>query len=224
VRGLLVKHRLAGLVAVAISLGGCAERGLVSGPSHEPGAGTWLVVTLAAVGIVAVLAGLIVLPASRPGGSVVASWVLGLQAGGVAVAAAILVGAAVRNEQLVRRQDAEQAASLLRLSRFDGADGRFFDLIVVVTVVLAALIVAVLVLAAHCAAGDDPVERIIATGVLATEAAAAAACGVLLVIGFRHAGFVLPTLGLPVLVVAAVAAWPRDDAVEEAPPPGARTA
>jgi hypothetical protein len=209
-------------VAVALAaLGGCADRGLASGPERPPGTGTWAVVTVAALAITLVLAALIVLPANRPGGSRVASWILAVQAGGVAVAAAIVVGAAVRSEQLLGREpDAEQAASLLRLSVLDGGDGGFFDLVVVVTVLLGGLLVAALVLAAWCAADDDPLERWLVTGLLGAEVLASVACAVLVVIGFRHAGFVLPALSLPVLVAATTAAWPRRRLPEPEGPPG----
>ena len=126
-----------------------------------------MVVTVAAVAASVVLAALIVLPAMRAGGSVIGSWVLGLQAGGVTVAGAIIIGAAIRSEQLLDQPpDAEQAASLLRLSALDGRDSGFFNLIVVVTLVLGGLLVALLVLAARFAADTDPVERVLAAGLL----------------------------------------------------------
>jgi hypothetical protein len=223
VRRLLVTRRVTGraaaLVTAAAALGGCADRSLVSGPSDAPGTGTWAAVTVATVAIVVVTAALVVLPARRPGGSVLAGWVLALQAGAAFVAAAILVGAAIRNEQLVDREDAEQAASLVRLSDLDGGGG-YFSLIVVVTAVLAALAVAALVLAARAASDDDPLERLIATGVLGVESLASLMCIGLLIFGFRHTGFVLAALGFPILVAAAVAAWPRSAPGPEPSPRG----
>jgi hypothetical protein len=221
VRGVLLRPRAAALGLGALALGGCADRALISGPSEPPGTATWLVVALAAVAIAVVLAALVVLPARRPGGSALASWVLGLQAGGLTVAVAILVGAAIRNEQLIERADAEQAASLLRLSGLDGADGGFFDLIVVVTLLFGGLLVAALVLAARCAADADGAERAMATGVLGIETSAALVCAGFVAFGFRHAAFVLPTLALPLLLAAMVAAWPALRVPEvEAPPRG----
>jgi hypothetical protein len=200
-----------GLFVVGVAaLGGCAHRGVASGPTSTTGTGTWAAVAVATVAAGVVLAALVVLPAMRPGGSVLASWVLGLQAGGVAVAGAIIVGAAVRSEQLLdRAADAEQAASLLRLTSLDGRDSGFFTLIVLVTLVVGGLLVALLVLAARFAADTDPVERVLATGLLGVEVAGSVACWVLLALGFRHAGFVLPAFALPILVAATVAAWPR---------------
>ena len=214
-------NRAAAVAVAAVVVGGCADRGVASGPEQPPGTGTWLVVTLAAVAIAVVLAALIVLPVRRPGGSPLASWVLALQGGGVVVAASILVGAAVRSGQLLSREpDAEQAASLLRLSVLDGGDGEFFDLVVVVTVLLSGLLVATLVLAAWCAADDDPMERSLVTGLLGAQVVASAGCAVLVAIGFRHAGFVLPALALPVLIAATAAAWPPPRVAEPEPPPG----
>ncbi len=218
-RRLLVRHPAA-LAVGFLAVGGCADRGLVSGPSSSPGTGTWAVVTAAAVAAGVVLAALIVLPARQPGGSVFASWVLALQSAGVVVAAAIIVGAAVRSEQLLDRPpDAEQAASLLRLSGLDGGNSGFFNLIVVVTLVVGGLAAAALALAARCAADGEPLERALATGLLGVEVLGSLGCAVTLAFGFRHAGFVLPALALPVLVGAAVAAWPRTAAPE---PDGAR--
>ena len=112
---------------------------------------------MAAVAATVVLAALIVLPALRPGGSVIGSWVLALQAGGVAVASAIIIGAAVRNEQLLdQAPDAEQAASLLGSASLDGRDSGFFTLIVLVTLIVGGLLIAVLALAARFAADTDP--------------------------------------------------------------------
>ena len=208
-----MSRRAAALAAAAAALGGCADRGVVSGPSEPPSTGTWAAVTVAAGAITIVLAALLVLPARRPGGSTLASWVLALQAGGVALAGSTLVGAAIRNEQLVERSGDEQAASLVRLSGLDGG-GDYFSLVVFVTSVLAALLVAALALAARGAADHDPVERTIVTGVLVVEAIASLVCVGLVVYGFRHTGLVLAALAFPLLVAAAVAAWPS-----EAPPP-----
>jgi hypothetical protein len=198
---------------LVLVLGGCADRGLAAGPPSGTGTGTWAAVTAASVAAAVVLAAVIVLPAMRPGGSVIASWVLALQAGGVAVAGAIVVGAAIRSEQLLHEPpDAEQAASLLRLSSLDGRDSGFFTLIVLATLVLGGLVVALLSLSARFAADTDPIERTFACGLLVLEVAASLGSAVVVGLGFRHLGFVLPAASLPVLVVAAVAAWPRSPA------------
>ena len=203
------------VVATIATLGGCADRGLASGPASTTSAGTWAAVTVATVAIGVVLAALIVLPAMQPGGSVLGSWVLALQAGGVAVASAIIVAAAVRSEQLLdRAAGAEQAASILRLTSLDGRDPGFFDLIVLMTVIVGGLLVALLVLAARFAGDSDPLERALATGVLALEVIGSLTCWVLLALGFRHIGFVLPALALPILGAATVAVWPRADIPE----------
>jgi hypothetical protein len=202
--------RALGVPAAAALLGACAHRGVESGPPSGTGAGTWAVVVTAALAATVVIAALIALPAQRPGGSVFGSWVLALQAGGVTVAAAIVVGAAVRSEQLLGRPaEAEQAASLLRLSSLDGGDTGFFALIVLVTAGVGALLVTLFVLGARFAGDADPLERWFATGLLGLEVLGSVTCLAFVVSGFRHAGFVLPALALPVLVVATVAVRPR---------------
>jgi len=206
----LVTGRRLALAGGLLVVGGCADRGLAAGPPPDTGAATWAAVVVAMVATTIVLAALIALPAMRPGGSVIASWVLALQAAGAAVAGAVIVGAAIRSEQLLDRPEgAEEAASLLRLTALDGRNSGFFTTVVLVTLVLGGLLITVLVLAARFAADADPLERTFAAGLLALEAAASVGSGVLLVLGFRHLGFVLPATALPVLVVAAVAAWPR---------------
>ena len=202
--------RRAGLGLALLAFGGCADRGLAAGPTSDTSAATWALVTVAAVGASVMLAALVVLPAMRPGGSVIASWVLAIQAGGAAVTSAVIVGAAIRSEQLLHRPpDAEQAASLLRLSGLDGRDSGFFTIIVLVTVLLGGLLVALLTLAARFAADADPLERLFASGLLVLEVAASLGSGVVVGLGFRHLGFVLSAAALPILVIATVAAWPR---------------
>jgi hypothetical protein len=222
VRRVLLTGRTIGGAALAVAtlaLGGCAERGLAAGPTSSTSTATWALVTVATLGASVVLAALIVLPAMRPGGSVIASWVLALQAAGAAVTGAVIIGAAIRSEQLLHRPaDAEQAASLLRLSGLDGRDSGFFTIIVLVTLLLGGLLVALLALAARFAADTDPLERTFASGLLVIEAAASAGSGVVVGLGFRHLGFVLPAAALPILVVAAVAAWPRATEPASGPP------
>jgi hypothetical protein len=69
--------------------------------------------------------------------------------------------------------------------------------------------VTLLALGARFAADCDPLERIFATGLLCLEVLGSLTCCVLVASGFRHAGFVLPALALPILLVATVAVWPR---------------
>jgi len=202
------------LLAAAATLfltAGCAERGVVSGPPPDTGAGTWAAVIIAAVAATVVLAALLVLPGRRGGGSRLAAAVLGLQAAGVAVSGAILIGAAVRSEQLLGRPaDAEQAASLLHLTGLDGRDVGFFRLVAGVTFVLGVLLVVVLALAARFAADADVVERTLASCVLGTEVVASITAGVLMVIFDDHSlPFLLPVAALPILVLALVRCWPH---------------
>jgi hypothetical protein len=126
------------------------------------------------------------------------------------VASAIIIGAAIRSDQLLDPPpDAQQAASILSLSGIDGRDSGFFTLIVIVTLVVGGLLVALFALAARFAADTDTIERWLATGLLGVEVLGSVAAWVLLAFGFRHAGFVLPALALPILVIATFAAWPR---------------
>jgi hypothetical protein len=199
------------LVAVGVLLtAGCAQRGVTSEPPPGTGGGTWAAVIVAAVAATVVLAALIVLPDRRRGGSLVASAVLGLQAAGVAVGGAILVGAAIRSEQLLGRPpDAEQAASLLHLTGLDGRDVGFFRLVAGLTIVLGVLLVAVLALAARCAADTDTVERTLASCILATEVVASITVGVLMIVFDDHSlPYLLPAASLPILVFALVRCWP----------------
>ena len=82
---------------------GLRQRGVVSGPPSDTGAGTWWAVGVAIAAAVLVLAALIVLPAWREGGSVLAAGVLGLQAAAAAVGAAILLGAAYQGAHVLTR-------------------------------------------------------------------------------------------------------------------------
>jgi hypothetical protein len=72
-----------------------------------------------------------------------AAWVLAAQAGGALVATAILTAMAVRQEQLLDRpDDAEQAASLVRLTGLDGREAGFFWVMAVTSLVAGLLILA----------------------------------------------------------------------------------
>lgn len=203
---------LAALLVVA----GCAQRGVVSGPPTSTGAGTWLAVGLAAAAAVLVLAALVVVPAWRRGGAALATGLLAVQTGAVVVVGAVLAGAAWRGATLAERPpDAEQAASLLRLSGLDGRDAGFFRLVGALTVVLGVLLVVVLVLAARFAADVDPVERRLASGVLAVEALVPAAAAGAVVLGHDSLPFVLTAALFPVLAVAGVTCWPHREAEEQ---------
>ncbi len=197
--------------AASVVLGGCADRGLASAPSSSTGAGTWAAVAAAAVLVVVVVAALVALP-GRDGrdGARLAEAVLALQAGAVALGTAVVVGAAVRSDQLITREPgAEQASSLLRLTGLDGGDSGFFPIVAVVSVLLGGLLLVITVLATRFAAGRDPLERALACGLLALESVAAATVAVFLVLGERGLPVVLPALALPVLVAAALTARPR---------------
>ena len=205
------RPRLVAAAATLLLSAGCAERGVTSGPPPDTGAGTWAAVIIAAVAATLVLAALFVLPGRRGGGSRLAATVLALQAAGVAVGGAVVIGAAIRSEQLLGRPaDAEQAASLLHLTGLDGRDAGFFRLVAGVTFVLGALLVVVLALAARFAADTDAVERTLASCVLATEVVASITTGVLMVVfDDRSLPFLLPAAALPILVVATVRCWPH---------------
>ncbi|MEQ1787697.1 MAG: hypothetical protein ABL966_11635 [Acidimicrobiales bacterium] len=209
------RRRWSGTVAIALLLAGCADRGIVSGPPDSTGAGTWIAVGTAATAAALVLAALLVLPAARPGGSAFAAGLLAIQAGAAIVGGAVLLGAAVRGGQLVdRAPDAEQAASLLRLSGLDGGDTGFFWLVAVLTVLLGSLVVAVLVLSARFAADTDPLERTLACCVLAIEALISGVAVVLGLLGHHSLPFALTAAALPALVLAIVKCWPHRDADE----------
>lgn len=222
-----------GAVAALLLLSaGCADRGLASGPTSSPGAATWAAVGVAATAAALVVAALLVLPGGRSGGSVFPAGLLAAQAGAVVVGGAVLIGAAVRSGQLVTRPtDAEQAASLLRLTGLDGGDSGFFRLLVVLTVLLGSLLVVVLALAARFAAEVDPLERALACAVLALEAGLSGFALVLVVLGDRSLPVVLAAAALPLPVVAAITCWPRTaaDPTDQGPsgpaaePPGAET-
>ncbi|MEO6318952.1 MAG: hypothetical protein ABIP36_09235 [Acidimicrobiales bacterium] len=189
---------------------GCADRGLASGPASPTGTGTWLVVGAAASAAIAVLAALVVLPSRRPGGSSFAAWLLAVEAGAVLVGGAVIVGAALRTGDLVTQPDrTEQAASLLRLTGLDGGDTGFFPLVAAVTAVLGLLLLVVLGLAARCAANDDPIERGLATAVLAAEAVASGVAAAFVVLGEDILPVTLSAGALPLLVGGVVAVWPR---------------
>jgi len=192
--------------------GGCADRGLASGPTTAPGSGTWVVVGVAGAAVAIVLAALVILPARRPGGSDLAAWVLAVQAGAAVIGGAVIVGAALRTGSLLTQPDrTEQAASLLRLSGLDGGNQGFFRLMAATTIVLGSLLVSVLVLSARGAAGTDPLERALATAVLAVEGLASAGAVAWVLLGAPPVPITIGAATLPILVASTVAARPRQE-------------
>jgi hypothetical protein len=211
-----VRHLLrAGELGLLGLAAGCADRGVVSSPPSDTGSGTWVAVGLAAGAATLVLAALIVLPAWHPGGSGFAAGLLALQAAAAVVGGAVLVGAALRGATLAARTgDAEQAASLLRLTGLDGGDVGFFRIVAGLVVVLGTLLVAILVLTARFAAGVDPVERTLACCVLAVESLVSGTAVVLGLLGHRSLPFALTAAALPAIVLAIVKCWPHREAEE----------
>jgi hypothetical protein len=204
------RRSAAAVVLGALASGGCATRELASGPTTEPGAGTWLAVGTAALLAAVVLGVLLVRPdrCARGRGSRGAAAVLALHTGGLAVGTAVLAGLAVRSGQLADRPpDAEMAVSLVRVGSIDG-DGDLFALIVVALVVIGTLLTALVALAGRFSTGDDPVERWMATGVLVLELGVTAYAATLVVLGDRAVGWVVVALQLPIVVGALVAGWP----------------
>jgi hypothetical protein len=192
-----------GLLALA---GGCAQRSVQTGPDGA-GAVTWALVGItaaAAVGLVAALA----LPTAGP--RRLAPVVLAAETGLAAVGGALLVGAALRNRWLLdRAADQEQALSLVRLSDLDGRQASFFYVLAGLLAVLAVLVTVVLGLSTRFAADDDPVERGLATGVLALQCIPSAVAWGLIAEGWRGPGVGAAALALPVLAAGAVSCWPR---------------
>jgi hypothetical protein len=206
--------RRAGL-AWLLLVGGCAERGVASGPTSSHGPGTWAAVAVAATAAALVWAVLLVAPAGRRGGSGFAAGILAVQAGAAIVGGAVLTGTAVRSAQLVTQPaGAERATSLVQLSGLDGGDVDFFRLMAVLTVLLGGLLVVVLTLAAQYAAGVDPVRRTLACCVLAVEALISALAVVLGLLGHHSWPFAVTAAALPALVLAIVKCWPHREADE----------
>jgi hypothetical protein len=201
-------RRVLPAVLVGLLVGGCATRGVASGPTTEPGVATWVVIGVAASAAAAVLGLLLVHSDRRRGGVPLVAALLALQAGGVVVGASVLVGLAVRSGQLAGRPaDAELASSLVRVSRLDG-DGSLALLIVLLVVVLAGLTTLLLGLAARFAAGTDRVERWTVVGVLGAELLATAYAVARVASGDRAVVWMVVALQLPLVVAALVAGWP----------------
>lgn len=201
---------LLGLVALAWLTGGCAERRLITRPASAPGTATWFAVWVAGVLAALVLGVLITLPAWRGrGGARLAVAVLTVQTGAVAVTGVVLAAVGVRSWQLLGQPvDAEPAIALVRLSRIDG-DTAFLAAMVVVVVVLSALLGTLTAVAAQLAAGTDPLERSLASALLAIELGASGYAIVRLALGAHGLPYVATALAFPVLAVALGTCWPR---------------
>ena len=141
-----------------------------------------------------------------------ASVLLAVEAATALVGGAVLVGAAVRSAQLLSGPPRSgPAPMLLRLSGFDGGDAGFFRLMGGFVAVVAGALVVVLAVAARGADGDDPLDRALATCVLVAEAALCVA-GIAMTIwewGQPRLLTVVSAVAFPVVVAAAMAAWPR---------------
>lgn len=197
-------------VAVTALAGGCAERGLTTRPGSAPSTGTWIAVWVAGA-VAALVAGvLLTLPAWRERrGARLAVAVLTAQTGALAVAGTVLAGVALRTGQLLERApDAAASVSLVRLSAVDG-DADLFSLIVLLLVIGGAPLVMLVALCTRFAAGDDLLERSSAFALLGLQIGGAGYAAVRLLLGARGLPFVVPVVLLPLLVAAAINAWPR---------------
>jgi hypothetical protein len=133
---------------------------------------------------------------------------LSAHAGIVAVVGAVTAAAAVRSWQLVdRAPDRPVAATLLDVSRIDG-DASMFALLVLGLVFGTVLAVVALALAARFASGDDPVERMVACGVLALEICIGGYGAARLLHGSHGAAVLLIAVHLPLAMLAMVRCWP----------------
>lgn len=201
---------LIGAVGVALLTGGCAERRLITRPEATPSTATWTAVWVAGALVAIVLGVLITLPAWRArGGARLATAVLTLQAGAVAVTGVVLAAIGVRNWQLIGREsDAEPAIALVRLSGVDG-DTAFLAVMVLIVVVLSALLATLTAVAARLAAGTDPLERSLASALLTIELGGSGYAIVRLVLGAHGLPYLATALTFPVLAVAMATCWPR---------------
>lgn len=204
------RSALAVVVIAVVLAGGCAERRLVTRPEAAPTTGTWVAVWVAGA-LAAVVAGvLLTLPAWRERrGARLAVAVFTAQAGALAVAGTVLVGVAMRTGSLLERApDAAASVSLVRLSAVDG-DPDLFSLFVLLLVIGGAPLVMLVALCTRFAASDDTLEQSSAFALLVLEIGGAAYATVRLLLGDRGLPYVVPAVLLPVLVAAAINAWPR---------------
>ena len=211
------RARPAWALAAAVLISGCAERDLLTAPSSDPGAGTWLAVGMGALVAALVWGGLLTLPVWRGRPSApLAAGVLAGTAGGVVVAAAVLAGVAVRSWQLLDREaSAAPEHALLRLSGSDGDTG-FYALMVLTVVALAGLVVTLLALAARWAAGDDPAGRVVACIVLGVQVLVGVGSAVMLALGSEAWPYVVLAASAPLAAAALRTCWPAPRSVAAA--------
>lgn len=169
--------------------------------------GDWVVVSVAVLLAGTTLGVLLTLPvwtaAARP------RWIpalLATHAGVVAVVGVITVRAATRSWELIDDPTAP-ASMLLDVSRIDG-DGSMYALLVLAVAFGTTLSVIALSLAARFAAGDDPLERIVACAVLALELAVGGYGAARLLDGGRSVAALALAAHVPILVWAIVRCWP----------------
>jgi hypothetical protein len=204
-----IGHWLVLFAALALS-GGCAERGIISRPDTPPSALAWAAVWLAGVLAALIIGVLLTLPAWRArGGARLAVTFLTLQTGAVAVTGTVLAAVSVRSWQLIGRSpDAHPAVALVRLSGVDG-DTAFFAIMTVAAAVLTVLLVTLTSMATQLAAGSDPLERSVASALLAIELGGSGYAIVRLALGAHGLPYLTSALAFPLLVVAFATCWPR---------------
>jgi len=198
------------LVGVVVLSSGCAERQIIARPHTPPGAPAWTAIWAAGV-LASIVSGvLLTLPAwRRREGARLAVALLALQTGAVAVTGTVLAGVAMRSWQLIgRAPQAHPAVALLRLSGIDG-DTSFFATMTVAVPVLTVLLVTLTSMAAQLAAGSDPLERSVASALLAIELGGSGYAIVRLALGAHGLPYLTSALAFPLLVVAFATCWPR---------------
>lgn len=192
-----------------LAAAGCAGDDLAARPDPGPGAGTWLVVWLAAVAATAALAAVVTWPVWWRGrGSRLATAVLGVQAAAAWVAGAVAFGAAVRTRQLSARElDELPVESLLELGRIGGE--RFLGMLELTVLIFVGLPAVALTVAARFAGSARLAERVAASIVLAAQ------IGIWIVVLLRAllvddpgATVWIAGLNLPVALLALAACWP----------------
>lgn len=201
---------LLGLPALAALTGGCAERGLITRTGSAPSTVTWTAVWVAGALAATVIGVLLTLPAWRArGGARLAVAVLAVQAGAVAVGGVVLAAVGVRSWLLIGEPvNAKPDIALLRLSRVDG-DTAFLAIMVVVVLTLSALLVTLMAATAQLAASTDPLERSLASALLAIELGASGYGIARLVLGAHGLPYLGTALAFPVLAAAFATCWPR---------------
>lgn len=193
-----------------MGLAGCADRQLITSPRGAPGAGTWVAVWVALVLVTVVIGALLTLPAWRsPSGARLAVAVFTIEAGAAAATGLVLAGIAARSWQILgRTAGTPPADALLRLSGADG-DRAFFAIMFLATLTIAAVVGVLAAAGARLAGSADPLQRAVASGILAAQAGGAAYAIVRLIIGANGLPYVIPAFAFPILVVAFATCWPR---------------